>query len=60
MKFFLVFFLYALILAGCIDQTDDDWRNYGGNLAGNRYSALEDINIQNVKNLKIAWTYDKA
>ncbi|GAB3036356.1 outer membrane protein assembly factor BamB family protein [Spirosoma pulveris] len=37
-----------------------DWASYGGNKAGNRYSALNQINIGNVKNLKVSWTYDAA
>ncbi|GAB3505355.1 hypothetical protein GCM10027341_36850 [Spirosoma knui] len=39
-------------------QTGDDWPTYGGNSAGNRYSPLTQINLQNVKNLKPAWTYN--
>ncbi|GAB3548469.1 outer membrane protein assembly factor BamB family protein [Spirosoma fluminis] len=39
-------------------QTGDDWPTYGGNSAGNRYSPLAQINLQNVKNLKPVWTYD--
>ncbi|MBD2753033.1 outer membrane protein assembly factor BamB family protein [Spirosoma validum] len=37
-----------------------DWASYGGNKAGNRYSTLSQINTGNVKNLKVAWTYDAA
>jgi quinoprotein glucose dehydrogenase len=39
-------------------QTGDDWPTYGGNNAGNRYSPLTQINAQNVKKLKLAWSYD--
>lgn len=35
-----------------------DWPVYGGNKAGNRYSPLTAINIDNVKKLSVAWTYD--
>ncbi|WP_373511371.1 pyrroloquinoline quinone-dependent dehydrogenase [Persicitalea sp.] len=35
-----------------------DWRAYGGDPGGSRYSELSQINLQNVKNLKVAWTYD--
>ena len=58
MKFFFLCFSSALMISGCINKGDSDWRNYGGNKAGNRYSPLKDINTENVKNLKIAWTYD--
>jgi quinoprotein glucose dehydrogenase len=32
-----------------------EWRYYGGNKAFNRYSPLDQINRDNVKNLKIVW-----
>ncbi len=35
-----------------------EWRTYGGNPAGTRYSTLTQINRQNVGQLKVAWTYD--
>ncbi|HLX90632.1 MAG TPA: PQQ-binding-like beta-propeller repeat protein, partial [Puia sp.] len=35
-----------------------DWPIYGGNAAGNRYSALDQINVANVKDLQIAWIYN--
>lgn len=34
-----------------------DWPTYSGNVNGNRYSDLEDINATNVKNLKMAWIH---
>ncbi|GAB3021694.1 outer membrane protein assembly factor BamB family protein [Spirosoma pulveris] len=37
---------------------NDDWPTYGGNNAGNRYSKLTQINTQNVKSLKLAWSYE--
>ncbi|GAB2515071.1 outer membrane protein assembly factor BamB family protein [Spirosoma aerophilum] len=37
---------------------NDDWPTYGGNNAGNRYSKLNQINTQNVKSLKLAWSYN--
>lgn len=39
---------------------DLDWAYYGGNNAGNRYSSLNQINSNNVKDLKVAWIYDSA
>ena len=35
-----------------------DWPVYGGQLAGDHYSALAQINRQNVSRLKVAWTFD--
>src|SRR3954465_6259441 len=37
--------------------TGKDYPAYGGNKAGNRYSSLNQINVDNVKNLQVAWTY---
>ncbi|MEJ7684934.1 MAG: hypothetical protein WKG06_45235 [Segetibacter sp.] len=48
------------MIFSCANKDDSDWQNYGGNKTGNRYSSLKDINTDNVKNLKIAWTYDTA
>jgi quinoprotein glucose dehydrogenase len=35
-----------------------DWPVYGGQAAGDRYSALTQINRSNVHRLKVAWTFD--
>ena len=40
------------------EKADTDWRTYGGDPTGSRYSELSQINLNNVKNLKLAWTYD--
>jgi quinoprotein glucose dehydrogenase len=37
---------------------NEDYAVYGGNKAGNRFSRLEQINTENVKNLQLAWTYN--
>jgi quinoprotein glucose dehydrogenase len=36
----------------------EDWPVYGGNKAGSRYSHLNQINLNNVKNLQVAWIYN--
>jgi len=43
---------------GPADQ--QDWPFYGGNAAGNRYSPLTQINLSNVRNLQVAWSYNAA
>src|SRR5689334_2126008 len=43
--------------SSALDPAGKDWPTYGGNLANQRYSALKQINTDNVKNLKGAWTY---
>jgi quinoprotein glucose dehydrogenase len=34
-----------------------EWATYGGNLASQRYSPLDQINAENFKNLEIAWRF---
>lgn len=41
-------------------ETGKDWPVYGGNKAGNRYSPLTQISIENVKDLKVSWMYNAA
>jgi quinoprotein glucose dehydrogenase len=41
----------------CFAQTGD-WPVYGGAPENNRYSALKQINRENVRQLKVAWTFD--
>jgi quinoprotein glucose dehydrogenase len=38
-------------------QPTDDWPTYGGTGYGQRYSALAQITPQNVRELKVAWTF---
>src|ERR1700681_3784181 len=35
-----------------------DWPAYGGDLGNTRYSALDQINTQNITKLTQAWVYD--
>ncbi|MFT5884741.1 MAG: quinoprotein glucose dehydrogenase [Arcticibacterium sp.] len=35
-----------------------DWRHYGGDSGGSRYSELEQINAKNVSSLKVDWEFD--
>ena len=34
-----------------------EWRRIGGDAGSTRYSPLDQITAQNVKNLRIAWTW---
>ena len=34
-----------------------EWRSFGGEEASTRYSPLDQINCDNVKDLKVAWTW---
>src|SRR5271165_7015175 len=50
-----------LCAASCLAQgasAQTEWRTYGGNPSGTRYSTLKQINRKNVGQLKVAWTYD--
>ena len=40
------------------NSKDADWLVYGGNHEGQRYSPLTQINRGNVKQLRVAWTFD--
>ena len=49
------FCLFAAVGVMCAQS---DWPAYGGNLANTRYSALDQINTQNVTKLAQAWVFD--
>src|SRR6476646_5404870 len=39
------------------EPAGQEWSTYGGNLYNQRYSGLDQINTQNVTDLKGAWVY---
>ena len=39
------------------DQEPQNWLSYSGNYSGHRYSALTQINRNNVKTLQLKWSY---
>jgi quinoprotein glucose dehydrogenase len=51
-----------LLLAACTRPRGPsaDYPVYGGNKAGNRYSSLNQINLTNVADLRLAWVYNSA
>jgi quinoprotein glucose dehydrogenase len=59
-------FVVVLLAAGVLTlgaqtpqlQKSQDWPVYGASAANNHYSELSQINKSNVKNLKVAWTFD--
>lgn len=59
LRFYIVIF-YSMVLLSCNNQHTDysKWSNYAGTKDGARYSSLESITIDNVKDLKIAWEYE--
>ena len=51
-------FLGSFLAAGqLVGQPRADWRTYGHDPGGQRYSPLADITPENVAQLEIAWTY---
>ncbi len=49
---------WSILVAACAGAQTTDWPAYLGGPDSNQYSALDQINRDNVANLKIAWTYD--
>src|SRR5579859_1661887 len=56
------YLLVLLLLVGCArhPRTTTDYPVYGGNKQNNRYSPLQQINKNTVKDLRLAWTYNSA
>ncbi|HEY2385086.1 MAG TPA: PQQ-binding-like beta-propeller repeat protein [Terriglobia bacterium] len=57
-----VFVVLSLLLAAATivaqqGAKNGEWRTWGGDGGNTRYSPLDQINAQNVKNLKIAWVW---
>lgn len=53
------FFLLSVFSYSCTHQPDGhEWRVNSGQNDGNRYSTSEDINLENVSQLKMVWEYD--
>jgi quinoprotein glucose dehydrogenase len=52
-----IFVLFMLALGGSLVAQEAGWPNYGNDGGGMRYSTAKQINVQNVRQLKLAWTY---
>lgn len=58
--------IFALLIYGAALQSrhkddtenDADWPKYGGNSEGSRYAELTQINVKNVGQLQLVWSYD--
>jgi quinoprotein glucose dehydrogenase len=52
-------FVILLVVAACAPSPapPNDWRVTGGDPGNTRYSTLDQINTQNVAQLRVAWTY---
>ncbi len=54
-----------IVLVSCRDrsaspQTYSEWSNYAGSKDGIRYSSIDQITIENVSKLEVAWTYSSS
>lgn len=47
----------ATLAFGCAGTSDVDWPAYLGDAASSQYSALDQINVDNVGQLEVAWIY---
>jgi quinoprotein glucose dehydrogenase len=47
----------TLVFAESAKKAPSDWRHYGGDPGGTKYSPLRQIHRGNVKQLEVAWTY---
>lgn len=50
--------LLALALASCGGPSANDWPSYGRDAFEQRFSPLDQINLSNVADLGLAWSYD--
>jgi len=55
--FLIIAVIWALPSLAQYGAKNGQWRSYGGELGSTRYSPLDQINRDNVKDLKIAWTW---
>ncbi|MCK5471024.1 MAG: PQQ-binding-like beta-propeller repeat protein, partial [Cyclobacteriaceae bacterium] len=60
-QIFIIFSLifYSLLFSKCSPPNQDHigWEVYSGDSKGTKYSALNQINKKNIKDLQLAWTY---
>lgn len=57
-RFFATLAFSAFLFVACNQKKEtSEWVSYGGNPGGTRYSSLKQINKNNVKNLRVAWSY---
>lgn len=54
------FLLFSVLVASPALRGQSDWPAYGGDLGNRRYSALDQINSQNITNLGQAWVSIRA
>jgi quinoprotein glucose dehydrogenase len=61
MKTLLLLALSIILFSSCSNSVSDDysgWANYGGTKDANRYSSIDQINLENVTSLEEAWIFN--
>jgi len=60
-NYFFLLILTGLVFNSCSDSGYNDystWASYGGTKDANRYSSIDQINLENVAQLKEAWVFN--
>ncbi|WP_183559165.1 PQQ-binding-like beta-propeller repeat protein [Mucilaginibacter sp. SP1R1] len=62
MRFSFLLIVLSFVCYSCkhkppVESGNSGWPAYAGGKEGNRYSSNEEINLNNVNKLKVAWTY---
>ena len=60
-KLLVLFILISMVFNSCSDSVENDysaWTSYGGTKDANRYSSIDQINLDNVAQLKEAWIFN--
>jgi len=50
----------SLLTSAAVAQTSSDWPTYGGQPGGGQYSLLDQINVDNVDRLEVAWVHNSG
>ncbi|NQV75955.1 MAG: PQQ-binding-like beta-propeller repeat protein, partial [Bacteroidetes bacterium] len=61
MKTVFLLVLSIILFTSCSNSVSDDysgWANYGGTKDANRYSSIDQINLENVSELEEAWVFN--
>ncbi|HEV7379832.1 MAG TPA: PQQ-binding-like beta-propeller repeat protein, partial [Dyadobacter sp.] len=53
----LLLMVFFFMVSGRHQESEEDWNHYGHDASNSKFSALSQINTQNVKSLKQIWSY---
>ena len=57
LSFILVLVWATMPVSAQSGAKNGEWRYYGGDAGGTKYSPLDQVNKENVRNLRIAWRW---